>query len=402
MRNIEILQERDGEGNRNYAVSKRRYGRNMDTWFRQLLDRILIEFHIGDRKNIDVKTKMSEGFSEAEVYLIELKGDSAIKGFYYLKIDKNAEEYRNHQKSFCFSKAVKCVAKKRIENYYVMLLRIAGNSVQEYRKFQSIYQSSIKTKAVRSMAGEMLEEATNGREIVGEEICPVILCQKQLQNKLLPGQSLPEFLTRHLQGNTPGDISSIQIGEVLLPNAYAYAVNKTFWVGKRFKDMPCSIHGDLHAGNVLVSNQTSDYAVIDMAYYRNDGWLFFDMAYFEFNLMLHNLKRESLEHWLFCVWQVAEGSWDEVDFKDGKVIRAISGEEKAWIDRKVTERFNYLDQLRQARILARVLAGLNYAGKKDIPEENRFRAYLFACCYLKRLLVAEGIPYISPPLCVWK
>lgn len=374
----------------------------METWLGQLLRQILTEFHIGDKRNIDIKRKMTDGFSNAEVYLVELKGDSAIKGFYYLKIDRDAEEYENHQKTFCFSKAVKCVEKKKIGEFHVMLLRTAGNSVQEYRKFQSIYRSNIKTNAVRGMVGEMLEEATNGREIVGEDICPVILFQKQLKNKLASDRRLSKFLTSHLHGNMVRMISSIQIGGELLPNAFAYAVNKTFWQGKRFKEMSCGIHGDLHGGNVFVSDQTGEYAMIDMAYYRDDGWLFFDTAYFEFNLMLHNLKPEPLESWLFCVKQTAEESWNEVDFKDSKVIRAISEEEKAWISRKVTDHFHYLDQLRQARILARVLAGLNYAGKREIPEENRLRAYLYACCYLKRLLRMEGINYISPAMCVWE
>lgn len=346
--------------------------------------------------------KIQEGFSGAEVYLIELKGDSAIKGYYYLKIDREPDEFENHRKPFCFSKAVKCVEKKEIERFYIMLLQIAGNSIQEYRKFHSIHRPSIKIGAVRKMAAEILEEATDGRTIVGEEICPAKLFQMQLGNKLASDRMLYRFLEIHLPQNKAEEISSIQIGDDILPNAFAYAVNKKFWKEKRMKNMICSIHGDLHRGNVFVSVNTGEYAVIDMAYYREDGWLFFDTAYFEFNLMLHNLKKEPLESWIFSIRQVVKQAWDEVDFKDSKVIRAISEEEKQWIEKKVTDRFNYLDQLRMARILARVLAGLNYAGKKEIPEDNRFRAYLFACCYLEELLRMGEINYISSRICAWK
>lgn len=373
-----------------------------ETWLENLIDKIVLEFHIGSRENLDVKMKIQEGFSGAEVYLIELKGDSAIKGYYYLKIDREPDEFENHRKPFCFSKAVKCVEKKEIGRFYIMLLQIAGNSIQEYRKFHSIHRPSIKIGAVRKMAAEILVEATDGRTIVGEEICPVKLFQMQLGNKLASDRMLYRFLEIHLPQNKAEEISSIQIGDDILPNAFAYAVNKKFWKEKRMKNMICSIHGDLHRGNVFVSVSTGDYAVIDMAYYREDGWLFFDTAYFEFNLMLHNLKKEPLESWIFSIRQVVRQAWDEVDFKDSKVIRAISEEEKQWIEKKVTDRFNYLDQLRMARILARVLAGLNYAGKKEIPEDNRFRAYLFACCYLEELLRMEEINYISSRICAWK
>ena len=51
----------------------------METWLDRLLENIIMKFRIGDRANIDVKSKIGEGFSGAEVYLVELKGDSEIK-----------------------------------------------------------------------------------------------------------------------------------------------------------------------------------------------------------------------------------------------------------------------------------------------------------------------------------
>lgn len=373
----------------------------MSAWLGQLFDRIVMEFHVGDRKDMDVKKRMREGFSGAEVYLIELKGNSAIKGYYYLKIDREADEYENQQKPFCFSKAVKCVEQRKIGEFYIMLLQIAGNSILEYQKFSSIYSSGKKTEAARRLVGEMLAEATDGRAIIGEELCPVRICQMQLRNKLAPDRMLPAFLTLHLREHAVQEISAIQVGNDIFPNAFAYAINDKLWDGKRVKNMVCSIHGDLHGGNVFVSERTCEYALIDLAYYREDGWLFFDSAYLEFHLMLHNLIKEPIENWLFCVRQVAGQLWEEVDFKDSKVIRIISKEENAWMEQKAAYRFSYLDQLRMARLFARFLAGLNYAGKKDIPENKRLRAYLFACCYLKQLLQTEGICYMSSQIGLW-
>ena len=117
--------------------------------------------------------------------------------------------------------------------------------------------------------------------------------------------------------------------------------------------MTCCIHGDFHGNNVFVSNKNGDYAIIDMASYREDGWLCYDTAYFELSLMIHNMEKESLADWLYCVEQVTEHDWDEVDFKDGRVIRAIAEGEESWIEKKISDKFNYFDQLHNARLLAR-------------------------------------------------
>lgn len=89
----------------------------METLLDRLLENIIMKFRIRDRANKDVKTKIGEGFSGAEVYLVELKGDSEIKGYFFLNIDSEAEEYENNLKDFCFSKVIKrrCLCQARQE-----------------------------------------------------------------------------------------------------------------------------------------------------------------------------------------------------------------------------------------------------------------------------------------------
>lgn len=152
-----------------------------------------MEFHIGDKKNLDVKAKIGEGRSGAEVYLVELKGNSSIKGDCFLKIDSQAEEYENNVKGFCFSKVAKCIEKRHIDRYYVMLFQIAGVSKLEYQSFYSIYKTSVKIGAVRKIIGEVLEEATTGRDIVNGELNPVEVFKGQLKNKLALDGALAGF-----------------------------------------------------------------------------------------------------------------------------------------------------------------------------------------------------------------
>lgn len=374
----------------------------MQTWLDKIIESIVVKFHIGDKDNIDVKSKVSEGFSGAEVYLVELKGNSEIKGFFFLKIDSEAEEYKNNQKDFCFSKVVKCIEKSKIDDYYVMLLQIAGRSNAEYKSFYSIHKTSIKIAAVKKIIGEILEEATDKRDIVEGELMPSQIFRAQLKNKLDTESCMAKFLSKHLVGDYLKDIFWFKVNGKIFPNAFAYSVNDELWINKKLSSMKCCIHGDFHGNNVFVSNENGDYAIIDMASYRKDGWLFFDTAYFEYSLMLHNMENESLENWMYCVEQVVVQKWEEVDFKDSKVIQAIEDEEENWIKRKVTDRYNYLDQLHNARLMARVLVGLNYAGKRNVSDDIRIKSYIFSCYYLKALLKRKGIENISPNLYEWK
>lgn len=375
----------------------------METLLDKLVDSIVMEFHIGGKGNLDIKSKIGEGFSGAEVYLVELKGESAIRGYFFLKIDSEPDEYENNFNGFCFSKVAKCIEKRMIAGYYVMLLQIAGRSKVEYQSFYSIYKSSIKIEAIKKITSEMLKEATAGKNIVNKEIDPTEFFRGQLKNKLNSDGVLAGFLRKHLYGSEVKDIHAIEINGEVLPNAFAYVVNDELWNGKKILDMVCSIHGDFHGNNVFVSNNTNDYAIIDMASYRDDGYIFFDTAYFEYSLMCHNMGNESLADWLYCIKKASEQAWEDVDFKDVRVIQEIGREEEKWIEHKVEDKFSYLDELRKARILARVLVGLNYSGKRNLSDEVRLKAYTYACCYMKRLLEEEQINYIiSNKTCKWK
>lgn len=374
----------------------------METLLDRLLDNIAMEFHVGDKENIDIKSKIGEGLSGAEVYLIELKGTSSIRGYYFLKIDSKADEYENNLNGFCFSKVAKCIEKRIIDDCYVMFLQIAGMSRNEYQSFYSIYKASLKIKATRKITGEILEESTKGKNIANKELAPSEFFAGQLKNKLNPEGILAGYLKKNLCGATIRDIHTIQIDGEILPNAFAYAVNDALWNGRRILDMTCSIHGDFHGNNVFVSNDTCDYAIIDMASYRDDGYIFFDTAYFEYSLMYHNMKEESLASWHYCVSQVAERKWEDVDFKDSRVIQEIYEEEEKWIKKKIADKFSYLDELRKARLMARVLVGLNYSGKRNLPAEGRLKAYIYACRHLKSLFQMEGIHYAQDKIFTWK
>ena len=153
-----------------------------------------------------------------------------------LEGDTQAEEYENNLKDFCFSKVIKCIEKSEIEGYYIMLLQIAGISSAEYKSFYSIYQSSIKIEAVKKLIGELLEEATDKREIVDGSLMPSVLFKMQLKNKLETDGVMAEFLSKHISGNSLKNIFSISINDEVYPNAFSYAVNDVPWKNKKIKN----------------------------------------------------------------------------------------------------------------------------------------------------------------------
>lgn len=374
----------------------------METLQKELIDKIVLSFNIDDKNNLVLISRIGDGFSGAEVYLIELKGSSRIKGYYFLKIDLENEEYENNQNKFCFSKVAKCIEKRKIDNFYIMLLQIAGKSSREYQSFYSIHQPVIKKNATTRLVAEMLKEAVDGKNFVGDDLSPSVLFKKHLKNKMNPNGALEKYLLLHLSGKGMEEIYTIQIHDKILPNAYAYAINNEPWNSIKFKDMTCCIHGDFHGKNVFVSAMDSDYTMIDMASYRNDGYLFFDMAYFEFSLLAYNMEKQSLAEWLSCIDLITRQDWDNLDCKDSKVIQEIVAGEMAWIELETTDTFNYPDQLRDARLIARVLAGLNYAGKKKVSDELRQKAFFYACYYLKNLLKSKGGQYKETETYKWK
>ena len=370
----------------------------MEKKLQEIIEDMAVKLSVKDSEDIRIIKKMTEGFSKAEVYFVEIKEGEIVSGYYYLKIDSEAEEYKKNNGTFRFTKVAKCIKKYEINNYYVMLLQIAGRSAKEYKSFYSIYSSNEKEKAARKLIREILNESINEKCFIGQDISPSILLKKQLKNKIEENGILERFLLGHLSGDSMDKIRNIKIDGEIYPNAFLYAINDSLWKGTKIKNIVSAIHGDLHGNNIFVSENTGDYALIDMAYYREDGFAFYDTAYFEYSLMIYNMGSESIDKWLFDVEKSAKREWQEVDYKDCKVIRAIAEVEEEWIEKMTTDECNYIDSLRVARLFARVIVGLNYAGKRSISDSDRLKAYMYACCYLKRMLnileIDNGYDYI--------
>ncbi|WP_141690624.1 hypothetical protein [Dehalobacter sp. TeCB1] len=169
----------------------------------------------------------------------------------------------------------------------------------------------------------------------------------------------------------------------VLPNAFYFARHVSGLSG--FYYLYAAVHGDFHGDNVFLAQSGKDYAVIDWALAREDGFLFFDSAYFELSLLLRSLESYSLKDWVENIKNICEEKWDKLNFTDAVIIEAIHKTENNWINTVNDASFSHVDKMKYSRYIARMLAGLNFSGKRKIDSSKKEKAFLFSCIFLKKL-----------------
>ena len=174
----------------------------------RIFDEIFIEiiklFQIGEEDNLIVKKEITKGYSGAEVYLVELKGESNYKGNYFLKIDLENKEYQNIEKGYCFGNTVaKIVKYHKIQDYYVMLMQIAGKSLIEFKAFYELENVIERKAAVEKIFSDVLEKEVNNRSYVCEATSASCLFKDHLGQKLSEEGALKKYLDTCLLYTSP-------------------------------------------------------------------------------------------------------------------------------------------------------------------------------------------------------
>lgn len=283
-----------------------------------------------------------------------------------------------------------------------MLIEIAGKSTIEFQAFYDLESVVERKAAVERILPDILNpEAENKNYMVGD-IAASDLFKKQLAQKLNKDRDLRNFLGLITKEKRAETVTGFLFpGDIILPNALAYVLNDELWDGKTLSDTRCYVHGDFHGDNVFYCPKEKEYTLIDLALYHADGVVFFDTAYFELSLLLHNFLNMENLRWINQIYNMAEQKWELIDFNDKQVFQSIQDCEKYWIEMQCDDKFNYKDNLLETQYVARVLAGLNYAGKKQVEEEIRRKAFLYACIYMKKLLAAKHISSYNNILVAW-
>lgn len=374
----------------------------MGEFLEKIITEIVAEFQINKIENLEIKKRIGNGFSGAEVYLIELKGSSECKGTYFLKIDTDEAEYTKLQEKFCFSNVALSVKSAIINNYYVMLLSIAGQSLLEYLPFYEIDKLSTRKLAINKIFPDILDQSISNKEnYIGEEVKPSYLFGRQLKNKLGANSVLEEYV-KTLVGKEEKIITGFRFeNKYAFPNAYVYAIHDELWKNRKIRNTESFIHGDFHGNNVFFSNEKQKYALIDLALYRQDGYLFYDSSYFEFSLLINNFEQMNLIEWVELIQKIAVKDWPNIDCKNKELFMEIQKVESDWMNKQIDKMNSHKDSLFEASIIARIIVGLNFAGKRKVNAEIHKKAFIYACVYLGLVLELKEIESWKENIIAW-
>jgi tetratricopeptide (TPR) repeat protein len=243
----------------------------------------------------------------------------------------------------------------------------------------------------RRVATGILGEWNIDYRLAGTILDPQEMLSGWLDYRLEPRRGrIHEFL--ELAGLDPLTPTLIWDGH-WYPNPLAFAVGAHHGMSRLgIRPLLGNTHGDLHGFNVLVgeSDGTLEWFLIDLAFYRPDGFLFFDHAYFELSHLLETRASRSIDRWMPLLAAIggreaAEG--DDVGLVD--LAQAMRGEAEAWVEASEPDRVaSMLGQM----MLARVAVGLNFTHKR-IPGSLQQRGLLYAMSSLKDYVRFEGLSW---------
>ena len=158
-------------------------------------------------------------------------------------------------------------------------------------------------------------------------------------------------------------------------------------------------HGDLHGKNVLVTRQSEDephYYLIDLDFYREDGFLFYDHAIFELDYLLTSRDTIKPATWTTLLINLKRVRPRDRDAGLGgedigilQLVRRFREQLANWIDRHEPNRLSFLDS---QSLLARLAAGLAVTHQKR-PSDKRALAFLYAAHNLKDYLALHDFAW---------
>lgn len=343
----------------------------------QILPEIVAQFKFVNEDNIKKVQRIGKGFSGAEVYSIELSPPSERTGKFFLKIDEQDDEFCHSKISNCFPSSAEYIESAQIDKYYVLLEQIAGNSSIEYKSFYDS-PTDVRVDCVCEIIKTMLASSIDKKTFRPLEMKFYEVCNDVLGAKL--SGPIDDFLNLHL-ANT--DIPTISLRADILPNALYFA-RQDFDLRECYY-LPAISHGDFHGENVFLAQNSHDFSVIDWALANENGYLFYDSAYFELSALLYFLKDCALDEWVDILKNICDGKYNKIEYKVVDIIESLHNAEVDWINCVNDTAFSHVDKMKVGQCIARILAGLNFAGKKKIEPAKKEKAFFFSCIYLKKL-----------------
>lgn len=191
-----------------------------------------------------------------------------------------------------------------------------------------------------------------------------------------------------------------------LPNPVAFVAHSDWWQSDESRPLKVPlghVHGDLHAGNLICLRQRRREEplpdILDFDDYQDDGLTFFDLAYFEFDILKRVFPPNELENRTGLLELVLTLT------QNVTLPRGSSGGSLAYTAlsrirplREAVQRMVSSDREEDdecAFWLAAVAAGLNFSRKLPITDHERMLALIYAAAALKKVCKNQGIAYLD-------
>lgn len=379
---------------------------------RSVFEYIKKQFKITSDSDIQDVKELSDGKSGAQVYRMKVNSRRRrLSGVYIVKCHDTRDKWYTNSSSEaarckalhnCVPQSVKekgrlvdLVLEEKIGDLHVLVYNQANDSIIHSKSMDRLgdkqklaYLSLVAKELLTDFnADSLTDEGMRTTKIT--EFFTTILDYRIWEDSGKRG-TFYEKLDDMLDDPTA---DTIQINDRLYPNPghYLRCIKDCFPANTTYNLQRGLMHGDLHSQNIIcVDDDRLDYAIIDYDSFMEDGFLFFDHAYLELYMYLHDgnlcdcVKWEQTMRTLLKPAVYAVVTEDKLPFNDGFAALRARNELCCTVDEWIRKNCPHLkDDFDVQFCMARIAAGINFFSKGGIQDYDT----------LKRLLIYIGINF---------
>jgi CheY-like chemotaxis protein len=257
--------------------------------------------------------------------------------------------------------------------------------------FHNTYESQ--RAAAERVSLDILETWNADYRLAPGLVEPSGLLHSWLEERLELGESRLDSLLSEVLRFEASELAVILDGQ-WYPNPVAFARTQSgVDSGPPLRAAIGQMHGDLHGHNLLTSHRregVSDYFLIDLAFYDEENYLFFDHAYFELSYLLRTREDATPGRWLELLRGVfADQPENADDIGILSIVNAVRSGQHQWINRHEEHRISYMES---QMILAQVAAGLRFANMRA-ARGTKVHGFLYAAFALKEYIALHEIDW---------
>jgi len=359
----------------------------------KIVDKVLEkcgEYFGTSEQGIKKVKEFGDGKSGNRVFLIEVLDayETEKNGHYVLKICfedteeffneiVNTVELGNKERNTCDICFPKYEISGKVDNTLYYIYDVAGSELNDTIQLSNTMKTggSVLEKISREILMGWNEKFRNEQVSIAKCIREMVGPKRlELSGRISEriGQLIGDILT-----------PAYYYDNELLPNPYYFLNNMSGPLERNINAVIGNTHGDLNCNNIIINKNylSGNFEIyfIDFSHYKKNGFLFFDNAYLQFNLLLTGQSAANVFEWYTEITDIASGSNE----KKNHLIRYIADGVFAFINKCQPQNS---DNCIIQYISANIAVGLNWMNKCSNDEVRQVLSFLYASVYLKQLL----------------